>query len=330
MQKSSLYFVLAILMALSLPSPSDAEYLIDLYPPYQGLMIRLENISSINIAKLLAGAQKLIGCLTPDPVDPATLFAESEFSSLNIQELKLNFSQNITDELKDYVKSPEFEQIHTYLWADNHWNDFIRFLHKSGFNSVADPDDPDRNIYTKIRKIYDFLEVPSHLTLPSGPSASPLKTSGRKTMSKPTFSNFNLWSLISMFQGQSKCTEDEWMEGFKDIVESQGIQWLELVRFLIGQVNSNPSVHVAWAKITEPAKGDAFRFFRVKKEAMVKLIHHWDTQLKNNQLFQLIISILEGITGINFNELNINVVGNIISIVEWLVWGMPFPRPELV
>lgn len=95
-------------------------YPIDLYPPYHGLMARLENISDIDIPKLLAAATELLGCFPPLPENPS-LFAESEF--LDIRDMKVNLFSNFTDSLKEYVKTPEFAEIHNYLWADAHWVD---------------------------------------------------------------------------------------------------------------------------------------------------------------------------------------------------------------
>lgn len=218
----------------------------------------------------------------------------------------------------------------------------IRFFYNSGFNSDTDP---TRNIYNKIRQLYSFLEVPPHLIVPSGPPTSPPKNPITKTVSMLPSSL--PWTLMSLFQEEEGCTEEKLMQLIQDIIDSQGLQWMELIRFGIGEINSNPSVHAckfyhdanhtrllkqyisAWAKITEPAKGLAFRNFR-QIDAMLKLIHHWDTQLKNNEQFRLVISIVEGFTGINFDALNIDVIGSTISILEWLIWGSPFPRPDFV
>ena len=93
----------------------------DLYEPFNGLITRLNKIESIDIGKLLGGLGKLLECLGIQ--GNATLFAEAEVQ-LRIGELSLELPANLTDRLKEYVQTPDFAQIHKFVWSEgSNWND---------------------------------------------------------------------------------------------------------------------------------------------------------------------------------------------------------------
>lgn len=185
-------------------------------------------------------------------------------------------------------------------------------------------EDTSRDIYVWFKNFYANYPAPDNLDppLPEGPPA--LSQFSNKSFKK--YAPDIEWPLSSIFQEEPGCTLGKLAEILHEIITSQGLQWFGLFRYVQVEINGNPAAHVFWAKTTEPGKGEYFRNF-TQVEAVVKIVHNLDTALKQNELFQLIIGILEGLTGINFDEININIVRNLISIVEFFIWRTPFPFP---
>lgn len=132
--------------------------------------------------------------------------------------------------------------------------------------------------------------------------------------------NVTPWTL---FAEETDCTIPKLITG---LVESQLFGAAYYIGYLYQEFMTNPSFHLLWATVTEPAKGTAFRETRLLMPVK-KLIVYWDTQLKKNAIFQFIFQVLSGLLGIDFGGLNINFVDNVISFIEFLLWGTPFPVP---
>jgi len=327
-------FLFSLLLAVS-QAPSGADsYRVDLYPPLEQIWTRLQAAKPLDPFKLVDSLIKFLVCIAPQPSTTTPNPTRTEIESVLMADPgAVGLPPYLQQWIKDYVKTAEFDQIHKFLWfVEPHewspsveWNDLIYLLYARGFQG-----NPAKDIYALVKELYVGLEVPQHLIdeLPIGPPTPISRTNNsnvvhhrdRRSLPLALETPKELLPFLALMQEET-CN---WEEIISDLLNA--LEWLGIVKFIGAEVKGNPSIHVLWAKIYEHKKGEAFRRFR-ELDATKCMEHYLMQGLDWNPLWQLVIGILTGLTGIDFGSLKINVVSNIISFAEYLVWRTTFPVP---
>jgi len=333
MQYHKLFLFSLLLIASQGPTGTDS-YDVDLYPPLEGIWTRLQAAKPLDPLKLVDSLIQLLLCISQSDTttSPNPTMTKTEVQSAFLAaELKavgagtFGLPPALHEWIKNYTKTAEFAQIHQFLWCDEpEWNDLVHLVYAKGLNG----NDPKKNIYALVKELYTGLEAPPHLIaqLPTAPGQT---CTGRlvhhhrgiRSLPLALETPKELFPFLALMQ-EPTC---KWDEILTDLFNA--LEWLGLVKYIGTEVKGNPAIHVLWAKIYEHEKGEAFRKFR-GLDATKCMEHYLMQGLAENQLWELVIGILTGLTGIDFGSLKINVVSNIISFAEYLVWRTPFPVPS--
>jgi hypothetical protein len=184
----------------------------------------------------------------------------------------------------------------------------------------------DNSIYKWFKELYNFFGCT--LVVPDGP----LKIQQPARKSHLPLPTPHYWkshvpiddpNMLSLF-AETNATQCNLLKIIIQLLELDVLQVAGVAKFVLRQIDTNPSVHLFWAKLSEPAKGASFRNTRSLKEVKC-IINHWNAQLMKTDLMKLIVNLIDALLGINFDKLDINTVSLLISYVEYVIWKTPFP-----
>jgi len=329
-------FSLLLVVSQGASEKDTSTYEIDLYPPLEQIWTKLKAVEPFKPLKFVDALVRFLVCITPTTTTPSPTTSESEIESVLTEAMKdepivFGLPPEAIEWLKNYVKTAEFEEIHHFLWCEEpEWEDLVHLLYAKGFQDPPGTTPPIKDIYALVKTLYEELGVPDYSTckLPTGPppfNETTIRNSNavhHRTKRSLTFETLKEhFPFLALMKEDGRCN---WEEFLPELLN--GLEWFGIVKFIGTEVKGNPAIHVLWAKIYEHKKGEAFRRFR-ELPATKCMEHYLMQMLAKNELWKLVIDILEGLTGIDFGSTKINVVSNIISFAEYLVWRTSFPNP---
>ncbi|CAL8107721.1 unnamed protein product [Orchesella dallaii] len=214
-------------------------------------------------------------------------------------------------ELINYCNTPAFEIIHNYLIADEQWADLIKFFYDSGYPEV----------YTAFIDLYTASNCKPELIadLPTGPPA-PEKVRS----SKPINIREEILAIKPNQEGPLPPPTCNWLDILAQIPGSGLLSIVDFIDTTLKEFQTNPSLHFLVGKIQEPVKGVSFRGFRQLPPIKGVITQLHEGMIENN-IWRIIFNFIKQI-GIDFYKANL--ADTLVSIVEYIVWGTPFPVPD--
>ncbi|ODN00027.1 hypothetical protein Ocin01_06651 [Orchesella cincta] len=310
--------VIAVAHAQDFDTPRRTRnFKIDIREPITKIKEKLVAVYFKPIEALKAIVDILLGCLLPSATSSLLVNRQvahhpiaTEFEKLAVT-LEFNppplpFAG--TYNLSNYCNTTGFRMVHNHLIDDEQWADLLKFFYTYGFPEV----------YQAFIDLYTASKCPQDLTdsLPTGPSS----TVKVQSSSRSNIRNEVLASDWQLYQEQTCNIANITTE----LLSSGLLSVADLIETGLTQVLGNPSMHLLVGKIQEPVKGPSFREFRLLAP-INGVIAKANEELIANPIWKIIITFIKNLIGIDFFKTNL--VGTLVSIAEYLLWGTPFPLP---